>query len=190
MDRSRDYSWTVRLITVAGMILFAALFLGAQRGWASPAAPVGPAEITVATAPTLPTVVTLPPKPPKPCLGTVKCLPPLQPCFTIPGHTCQPPTLEPCLADCQPPTSAPKTPTSEPRTPTTTPGRPTPQATPNNPPSAIPTPNRIDTGGGPATAAASADAPDWVYWVLPGLVLLVLAGGAGGFWLVRSEARR
>lgn len=185
MDRSRDYSWTVRTITVAGMLLFAALFLGAQRGWAGPAAPVGPAEITV---PSVPTVATLPPKPPKPCLGNEKCLPPLQPCLTIPGHTCHPPTLQPCLVDCQPPTSEPKTPTSEPKTPTTTPSRPTPQATPNNPPSAIPTPNRIDTGGGPATTAAAT--PDWLYWVLPGLLMLVLAGAAGGLWLVRSEARR
>ena len=182
MDRSRDFSCTVRLAAVAGMTLFGALVLGAQPGSASPAAPVGPTEIAVPTA-------TLPPKPPKPCLGNKKCLPPLQPCFVLPGHTCQPPTLDPCPADkddCQPPKKnpEPETPTSDP----TTPSRPTPQATPSNPPRAIPTPNRIDTGGGPA--ADRADTPSALYWVVPGLAVLVLAGGAAGFWLVRSEARR
>jgi hypothetical protein len=102
-----------------------------------------------------------------------------------PGETCTTPTLtvpppDPCLIKkCEPPTSEPTKPT-----------RPTRPTKPSNPPTtteptSIPTPNRIDTGGGPAQ-----DSPGWLLWMVPGLALLTLAGGLGGWWLTRTEQDR
>jgi hypothetical protein len=182
VNRSRDFSWIARSVTVAGLTLFGALLLGAQPGTAAPFPPVGPTEI----AP--PTVQTLPPKP-EPC--GKKCVPPtLEPCFALPGHTCtQPPTIAPCTINpdaCKPPTTTttPTTPTviTSTNPPPVTTKRP---GTPTAPPPAIPTPNRIDTGGGPAESTPTA-----LFWVIPALATLVLVAGAGGFWLARSERRR
>ncbi|HEV8561781.1 MAG TPA: hypothetical protein VGR06_36125 [Actinophytocola sp.] len=179
MNRSRDFSWLVRPVAVAGLVLFGALLLGVQPSTAAPTAPVGPTGF----AP--PTVQTLPPKP-EPCVK--KCLPPtLEPCFALPGHPCtQPPTIAPCTINpdaCKPPTTTttPTTPTVITSTnPPVTPKHP---GTPSDPP--VPTPNRIDTGGGPAESAPTA-----LFWVIPALAVLILVAGAGGFWLARSERRR
>jgi hypothetical protein len=71
--------------------------------------------------------------------------------------------------------------TTEPPVTTTTQQPPVEQ--PKNPPSGVPTPNRIDTGAGPA------DPVNWWLIALPVLTLLGLA--ATGTWLViqRSERR-
>jgi hypothetical protein len=180
---TRDFRCTARVGAAAGLILFTGLLIGAGPAAAAPAAPTGVA------------VPVAPPLPPKPCAKNVICHPPtLEPCFTTKIKNCQPtatltpPSLQPCLTtkpeDCQPST-APSVPTSEPSTPPQ-PGRP---ATPAGPPAAIPTPNRIDTGGttGGATETAGPDHTSWVLWAVPAGALVILAAGLVGAWLARSE---
>ena len=102
MNRTRDFSFTAKLGSVAGMVMFGVLLLGSQPGNAAPAPPVGPTDIK---PPVVTPVPPVPPKP-KPC-EVIKCTPPtLEPCFVLPGHTCTPPTLEPCKPeDCKPPST-------------------------------------------------------------------------------------
>jgi hypothetical protein len=168
VNRTRDFSFAARLSSVAGMVVFGVLLLGSQPGSATPV-PVGPTDIQP------PIVTPLPPLPPKP-----------KPCVVI---KCVPPTLEPCFVkpeDCQPPSTPPtKPPTLTPRPPkSTTPTTPTTPPTQTTPTGSIPTPNRIDTGGGPG-----GDAPTWLFWVVPALGVLTLAAGTSGWWLARSEQR-
>jgi hypothetical protein len=168
VNRTRDFGFAARLAGVAGMVVFGVLLLGSQPGSATPA-PVGPTDIQP------PIVTPLPPLPPKP-----------KPCEVI---RCVPPTLDPCVVkpeDCQPPTTT-KPPTLTPRPPkSTTPTHPT--TTPTDPPTgSIPTPNRIDTGGGPGDSGSQV--PTWLFWVVPGLGVLTLAAGASGCWMARSEQR-
>jgi hypothetical protein len=55
---------------------------------------------------------------------------------------------------------------------------------PQDPPSGVPTPNRIDTGEGPADQDAS-----WLFLVVPALALLGLAA-AGTMLVIRRSERR
>jgi hypothetical protein len=174
VNRTRDFGFAARLASIGGMVAFGVLLLGSQPGSATPA---GPTDIQ-------PPVLTLPPKPPtpKPC-EVIKCLPPtLEPCFVTPGHTCTPPTLDPCVVkpdDCKPPTPhKPPTLTPRPSTPTTT----TTTTHADPPTGGIPTPNRIDTGGGPAPESRT-----WLFWLIPGFGVLAMSAGFCGWWLLRSE---
>lgn len=181
MKSTRDFSFAAKLASVAGMVAFGVLVLGGQASQAAPNPPVGPTDIQ-------PPVLTIPPKPPtpKPC-QVIKCTPPtLEPCFVTPGHTCTPPTLDPCVvkpADCtptKPPTpDKPPTLTPRPSTPTTTT-----TTHGDTPTGSIPTPNRIDTGEGPATEGGR----DWLFWLAPGFGVFALSAAAFGlWWLRRSE---
>jgi hypothetical protein len=172
VDRTRDFSFTAKVAALGGLILLAILLLGAQPGSAEPK-PVGPTGIAQPTEPPSP----------KPCPAVVKCLPPLQPCLNT-DHVCQPPTT---LTPTKPPsfTPPPKTTTPPVTTTTTTATNP---ATPSDPPVTIPTPNRIDTGGG--STAAPSQTPTWLFWVIPGMALLAIASGLTGAWMARSEQDR
>ncbi|GAB1516552.1 hypothetical protein [Actinophytocola sp. KF-1] len=115
------------------------------------------------------------------------------------------PTVAEPPTDIASPTAEPTTPTDV-ASPTATPTRPTDIATPTgnpdptdppvttttrqppvekpqDPPSGVPTPNRIDTGAGPA------DEVNWVLLVIPALVLIGLAG-AGTMLVIRRSERR
>ncbi|MBB4909745.1 hypothetical protein [Actinophytocola algeriensis] len=119
-------------------------------------------EITLPTPDELPTDVANPTENPDP-----------DPTFPTGPTDIANPTENPDPTDPPEPTEPPVT--------TTTPVPPVEQ--PKNPPSGVPTPNRIDTGAGPA------DPVDWWLIALPALALLGLA--ATGAWLViqRSERR-
>ena len=183
MNRTRDFRFAAKLGSVAGMVMFGVLILGNQPGSATPVQPVGPTDIQPPVVSPLPPV---PPKP-KPC-EVIKCVPPtLEPCFVTPGHPCTPPTLEPCVAtpdDCKPPTLTPtKPPTLTPRPPKTTVTTTTPTVITDPPKDGIPTPNRIDTGGGPGAQSQQS----WMFWVVPGLGALAMIAGFGGWWLLRPR---
>ena len=114
-----------------------------------------------------------------PCWQLDTCPPPVDPCADQPEQ-CQPPTEEPD----EPPTSDPKpTVGPEPSPEPTWTTKPAGQARPVPP--VIPTSTQIDTSGGTA-----AEEPIWLFWVLPGLALLILAAGFTGWWLARSEQVR
>jgi hypothetical protein len=189
VERTRDVSWIAMLAAIAGLIMFGVMLFGATQANALPVAPIAPTDVA-----NVPTADPLPPKPPT-CKTGIKCQPPtLEPCFQLPGKTCEPPcgdirrlpcnppTLTPCKDDCQPPSSEPTKP-SEPTDPSTK------VATPTNPPTtdpttSIPTPNRIDTGEG------FDESPNWVLLGVPALVLLTIVAGGSIWWMRRSEARR
>lgn len=166
-------------------VLMTAILLGtllSNAGVAVAAPPfAGPTDIA---APTATTATTEPePEPCKPinCHITLPTLDELPTDIVNPTENPDPtlptditnPTVDPDPTD--PPTSEP---------PVTTTTQQPPVEQPKNPPTGVPTPNRIDTGAGPA------DPVDWWLIVLPVLALLGLA--AAGAWLViqRSEQRR
>lgn len=181
MVRVRDVNWVVRLAIAVGTILFAALLLGALPAYAAPPAPIAPTD-------TVPTDIGTPitPPHPQPCEVNIKCWPPANPCVLSP-EVCTPPTLtEP--PKTEPPTSEPTNPPTTKPTKTKPPeSRPTdePVGQPNNAPSIIPTPTRVDTGGGPVS-----EPPTWLFWVVPGMALLTFGSGVAGWWLARSEQGR
>jgi len=135
---------------------------------AAPTAPPEPAPCEVVcdfTAPTwdeLPTDIVNPTVDPDPTFPT-------DPTDTANPTVTDEPTEPPAE---QPPTEPPTTPTTQPQV-----------GQPKSPPSGVPTPNRIDTGAGPA------DPAQWWLVAVPLLALLGLA--AAGAWLVvqRSERR-
>lgn len=167
MDRTRDFSFTAKLASVAGMVAFGVLLVGGQSQAATIPPPLTPTDIK-------PPVLTLPPKPPtpQPC-EVIKCVPPtLEPCFVLPGHPCKPP-----ITPDKPPTLTPR-----PSTPTTTTTTTTPPHG-HTPTGSIPTPNRIDTGEGPAAEAARS----WLFWLAPGFGVFALSAGLIGLWLLRRQ---
>lgn len=177
MDRTRDFSFTAKVTALGGLVLFAVLLLGAQPGWAEPK-PVGPTGIAQPTEPPSPK--------PKPCAAAVNCLPPLDPCLNT-DHICQPTVT---FTPTKPPSFTPPPPktTTKPPVTTTTTTSVTDPATPSDPPVTIPTPNRIDTGGG--STAAPAQSPTLLFWLIPGMALLAISSGVTGFWMARSEQDR
>jgi hypothetical protein len=176
MIRKRDSVWTVRLVAVLGLILFGALALGARPALAAPPAPIGPTDIVVPTAP----------PDPQPCPAGIKCLPPINPCL-LDANLCDPPADDPTDEPTDEPADEPTDePADEPSTDPVEPTRPTsePADQPRGEPAGIPTPNRIDTGGGPGPAPAP-----WLYWVVPAFAVLTLLAGLAGWRFARSEQR-
>ena len=151
------------LLSGAGVAVAAPPFAG-PTDIAVPTAPPEPepcapitCEITLPTLDELPTDIANPTENPDPTLPTDIANPTENPDPTDPPETTEPPVT---TTTQQPPVEQPK-----------------------NPPSGVPTPNRIDTGAGPA------DPANWWLIALPVLALLGLA--ATGAWLViqRSERR-
>jgi outer membrane biosynthesis protein TonB len=165
-------------------ILVGTLLSGAGVAVAAPPF-AGPTDIAAPTATTEPE--------PEPCEVRHICditLPTLDELPTdIANPTENPDPTDPTVptgpTDIANPTENPD-PTDPPETgqpPVTTTTQQPPVEQPKNPPSGVPTPNRIDTGAGPA------DPVNWWLIALPVLALLGLA--ATGTWLViqRSERR-
>lgn len=155
-------------------ILLATLLSGAGVAAATPPF-AGPTDIVVPT---------VPPEP-EPCEHKhVACD------FTLPTLVEQPtdivnPTVDPDPTIPTGPTDiANPTATTDPTEPpvTTTTQQP-PVEQPKNPPAGVPTPNRIDTGAGPA------DPVNWLLIVVPVLVLLGLAA-TGAIVVIRRSERR
>lgn len=166
MDHNRSLGWTLRLLAVIGAILFGALFLGAPQGLAVTPAGGEPAEVTQPTAPPEP-------KPhldpeiddlvvEEPCWKFDKCKPECPP-----GVKCLPP-IDPCAVDpkaCEPPTEEPKEPEKEPK-------------------GDVPTPNRIDAGGG-----STAEDTEWTPLTVSAFALVLTGVAVGGWVLLRPEGQ-
>jgi hypothetical protein len=151
------------LLSGAGVAVAAPPFAG-PTDIAAPTGTVEPepckpitCEITLPTLDELPTDIANPTENPDPTIPTDIANPTENPDPTDPPETTEPPVT---TTTQQPPVEQPK-----------------------SPPSGVPTPNRIDTGAGPA------DPVNWWLIALPVLALLGLA--ATGTWLViqRSERR-
>ncbi len=154
------------------------------------------AEVAAAAPPFAgPTDIASPTATPERCEVQIKCditLPTVaEPPTDIASPTAEPttptdvanPTVDPTIptgpTDIANPTENPD-PTDPPVTTTT--NQP-PVEKPQDPPSGVPTPNRIDTGAGPA------DEVNWFLLVVPLLVLIGLAG-AGTMLVIRQSERR
>ena len=174
----------MKKVTITAAILMGTLLFGAGVAAAVPPAPVGPTDLAVPAAP----------PEPQPCNESVLCD------LTLPTRV--PPTLDP-PTDIANPTIDPTDPTdptgpTDPGEPTdpTGPAEPTdPPATttaqppvgqPRDAPAGVPTPNRIDTGSGPADPITTIN-----WWVLaaPALALLVLVATGTLRWIRRTERR-
>jgi hypothetical protein len=173
----------MKKVSITATVLMGALLFGAGVATAAPAAPAGPTDFAVPATP---------PRP-EPCDGPVRC--------DLTSPTLEPPTLEP-PTDIVSPTLDPTDPTdpidpaepvdpAEPAVPanpaervTTT--RQPPVEQPGDAPSGVPTPNRIDTGAGPADPIGTVN-----WWVVTGLALALLALVAAGTvrWIQRTERR-
>jgi outer membrane biosynthesis protein TonB len=174
-----------RSLALGAMILFGALLFGAPHAGADPVGPVGPTDLAIPTADPEPP---LPPGEPtpqidlpatdivaeEPCWQTDSCPPPVDPCEEDPA-SCEPTEPE------EPPTDEP---TDEPTTEVPTPTSERPVEQPRPAPDSVPTPNRIDTGAGPA------DPVNWLLIAVPALALLAMAGGGAYLLVARSERRR
>lgn len=156
-------------VTIAGTILLGALLFGAQQAAAAPPFPVGPTDVV---APTVP-------PDPDPC-ETKRF-----PCdLTIPTLVTDVPTDDPTPTD-EPTEPADPTESSQPSdTPVTT-TKQQPVDQPAQAPSGVPTPNRIDTGAGPAETGPVS----WWLIAVPTLALLALAA-AGTFLVIQRSERR
>lgn len=160
-------------------ILVGTLLSGAGVAVAAPPF-AGPTDIASPTATTEPE-----PEPCEPITCEITLPTPVEPPTDLANPTENPdPTIPTGPTDIANPTENPD-PTdppepTEPPVATTTPQLPVEQ--PKNPPSGVPTPNRVDTGAGPA------DPVDWWLIALPVLALLGLA--AAGTWLVIQRGER
>lgn len=176
MDRTRSHSWTLRLLAVVGAILFGALFLGASQALAVTPAGGEPTEIAQPT--------TTPPEPePQPEPGFHPDIDDLvidDPCWKYdtckpecpPGVKCLPP-IDPCAVDpelCESPTDEPKEPKEE----------------PNEPKADIPTPKRIDAGGG----SAAVEDTEWTPLAGAAFAMVLTGVGVGGWVLLRPERQQ
>ncbi len=141
-----------------------------------------------------PTDIASPTAEPQPCVTKIRCditLPTVaEPPTDIASPTAEPttptdvtsPTATP--TDTATPTRTPDPTTPDPtRPPVTTTREHPPVQQPQDPPSGVPTPNRIDTGAGPA------DEVNWFLLVVPALALLGLAA-AGTMLVIRRTERR
>ncbi|MFI7675772.1 hypothetical protein [Actinophytocola sp. NPDC049390] len=147
------------------------------------------AEVAAAAPPFAgPTDIASPTATPERCEVQVTCDITL-PTVAEPPTDIASPTVEPTTpTDVASPTAEPTRPTdianpdpTEPPVTTTTPQPPVQQ--PQDPPSGVPTPNRIDTGAGPA------DEVNWFLLIVPALALLGLAA-AGTLLVIRRSERR
>jgi hypothetical protein len=173
-----------KTVTVAGTILLGALLFGAPHAAAAPLVPIGPTDIVAPT---------VPPKP-NPCqVKHIPCdltLPTFDP--DLPTDVANPtdvPTTEPSIpTDVTNPPSEPSEPGEPSDPPVTTTTQHPPVEHPKDAPTGVPTPNRIDTGAGPADPSNPSMA-NWALIVVPALALLALAGAGAFLWIQRSERR-
>ena len=157
------------LLSGAG-VAAAAPPLGGPADLASPTATPERCEVQIKCDVTLPTVA----EPP-----TDVANPTAEPPTDVANPTVDP-TIPTGPTDIANPTENPD-PTEPPVTTTT--GTQPPVQQPQDPPSGVPTPNRIDTGAGPA------DEVNWFLLVVPALALLGLAA-AGTMLVIRRTERR